>query len=186
MIRPASFGKGLNVADTAQELLAHVIAHYEAAAPGSVTPLPERRAILAGDPREVAWDCEQLTVCLEGIGVGQAVDASNMTPSPRMGVPASALALRHAVIAISLVRCTPAPGNDGSAPSVAELNAAGLTFLRDCGMLSQATVTFAGLLRDKLGGDDGSVQCGAVTPYGPTGGFHASDVAIAITVPELI
>lgn len=185
MIRPPSFGKGLNVGDTGEELLAHVIAHYEAAAPGTVTELPARRSLLAGDPREVAWDCEQLTVCLDGIGFGQALDAA-ASPSPRTGAPISAVGLRHAVIAVSLVRCTPAPGADGSPPSTAALMAAGLTFFRDCGMLSQAVVTYAGILRDRLGGDDRSVQCGAVTPYGPTGGYHACDVAIAITVPELI
>lgn len=187
MIRPPSFGKGLNIADTAEDLLAHVTAHYEAATPGSVTPLPARRVVLPGDPREVAWDCEQLTVCLEGIGFGPAVDAAP-TPSPRTGAPISATALRHAVLAVSLVRCTPAPGNDGEAPPDEELNAAGLTFLRDCGMLSQCMVTFAGLLRDQLGvpPSDGSVQCGAVTPFGPSGGYHAADVAIAITVPELV
>lgn len=184
MIRPPSFGKGLNVADTAQALLAHVIAHYAAAAPGSVAELPARRIVLAGDPREVAWDCEQLTVCLEGIGFGPAVDAAP-TPSPRTGSPLSSTALRHAVLAVSLVRCTPPPGNDGEPPSDADLNAAGLTFLRDCGMLSQCMVTFAGMLRDQLP-DTASVQCGAVTPYGPTGGYHAADVAMAITIPELV
>lgn len=184
MIRPPSFGKGLDVATTAQDLLAHVIAHYEAAAPGTVTPLPARRIVVAGDPREVAWDCEQLTVCLDGIGFGQALDAA-IAPSPRAGVPFSATALRHAVFAVSIVRCTPPPGNDGEAPPDAELNSAGLTFFRDCGMLSQCMVTFAGLMREQLG-DTASVQCGAITPFGPSGGYHAADAAMAITVPELI
>lgn len=185
MIRPPAFGKGLDVATTATDLLAHVVASFAAAAPGTVKELPTRRAVLAGDPRQVAWDCEQLTVCLEGIGVGQAVDASAAAPSPRMGSPISATALRHAVFAVSLVRCTPAPGNDGSPPSDTALNEAGLVYMRDCGMLSQALVTFVGILRDKLP-DTGSVQVGAVTPYGPAGGYHSADVALAITVPELV
>lgn len=184
MIRPSSFGKGLNIADTAQALLDFVVQHYAAAASGTVTPLPERRVILAGDPRTVAWDCEQLAISLEGIGFGPAVDAA-VTPSPRAGTPLSVSGLRHAVLSVSLVRCTPQMDNDGNPPSMGALHTAGLTFLRDCGMLSQAMVTFAGRLRDHLG-DDALVQCGAVTPYGPSGQYHAADTAMAITVPELV
>lgn len=185
MIRPPSFGRGLNVADTAQDLLNHVIAHYAAAAPGTVSPLPERRAVLAGDPRTVAWDCEQLTVSLDGIGVGPSQDSQLAVPGVRMGSPLSATALRHAVFSVSLVRCTPAMSEDGTPPTAEELNAAGLVFMRDCGLLSQAMVTFAGILADRLP-DTASVECGAVQPFGPSGGFHAADTAMAITVPELI
>lgn len=185
MIRPPSFGKGLDVATTAQELLDHVVAHYVAAAPGTVAPLPERRAVLAGDPRTVAWDCEQLMVSLEGIGIGPSPDSQLGTPAVRMGSPISATALRHAVFAVSLVRCTPQSDEQGNPPTAAALNEAGLTFMRDCGMLSQAMVTFAGILANQLP-DTASVECGAVTPIGPSGGFHGADTAMAITVPELI
>lgn len=183
MIRPESFGKGLDVASTAQDILDHVVAHYAAATPGSVQPLPERRTIAPGDPQTIAWDCEQLVVSLQGIGFGPAVDASP-APSPRGGLPLSATALRHAVLAVDLVRCTPSPDNNGNVSTVA-LNAAGLVFMRDCGMLSQAVVTFAGVLRSRLP-DTASVQCGVVQPFGPSGGFHAAEVTIAITVPELV
>jgi hypothetical protein len=183
VIRPPSFGKGLDVATTAENLLNHVVAHWAAAAPGTAEPLPERRLIPPGDPHTVAWDCEQLTISLEGIGFGQAVDAGAES-SPRAGLPFSANSLRHAVLAVSLVRCTPSPNGKGEVSSTA-LHAAGLTFLRDSGMLSQALVTFAGLLRAQLS-EDASVQCGAVTPFGPSGGYHAAEASMAITVPELI
>lgn len=185
MIRPPSFGRGLNVADTAQELLAHVVAHYEAAPPGTVAPLPARRAVLPGDPRSVAWDCEQLTISLDGIGYGQAVDAQAGGPGTPIGFPLSATALRHAVFAVSLVRCTPVMDEQGNPPSAEALNEAGLIFLRDCGLLSQAMVTFAGIMASKLD-DTASVQCGVITPFGPSGGFHACDTSMSITVPELV
>lgn len=184
MIRPQSFGKGLDVAQTAQDLLDHVVAHYAAATVGSVEPLPARRIIAAGDPLTIAWDCEQLTISLNGIGFGQAVDAAP-APSPRGGSPLAATALRHAVFAIDLVRCTPGLDDNGNPPLAAAINTAGLIFMRDCGMLSQAVVTFAGLLRDRLP-DTASVQCGAVDPVGPNGGFCAAECSIAITVPDLV
>lgn len=183
MTRPESFGKGLNVAVVAEALLAQVVAHWDAAVPGTLAPLPSRRLIAPGDPRSVAWDCEQLVVALEGIGFGQAQDAGP-SPSPRAGVPFSAVALRHAVLTISLVRCTPLADNNGHVAAQA-IHASGLTFLRDCGVLSQALVTFAGLLRDQLG-HTASVECGAITPFGPSGEYHSADGSIAITVPELI
>lgn len=184
MIRPESFGKGLDVAGTAQELLDHVVAHYAAATPGSAEPLPTRRIIAPGDPQTVAWDCEQLIVSLAGVGFGPAVDAAP-APSPRAGLPLAAQALRHAVIAIDLVRCTPSGDNNGNPPAADAINTSGLIFMRDCGMLSQAVVTFAGILRSRLP-DTSSVQCGVVAPFGPSGGFHAAEVTIAITVAELV
>lgn len=184
MISPPSLGKGLDIAQIAQELLDHVVAHWAAAAPGTAVPLPTRRLIAPGDPRTIAWDCEQLTISLEGIGFGPAVDIS-ASPSPRAGIPLSVNSLRHAVLTVSLVRCTPAGREDGTPPAVGDLQAAGVTYLRDCGLLSQALVTFAGLMRSRLD-DTESVQCGAVTPFGPSGGFHSADAAMAITTPYLV
>lgn len=183
-IRPPSFGKGLNIADTALELQAYVIAHWNAAGPGTVTPLPARQLIAPGDPRTIAWDCEQFTISMEGIGFGPAVDIA--ATSPRAGHGLSVNSLRHVVLTVSVVRCTPGPREDGTPPSADALQEAGLTFLRDAGLLSQAMVSYAGVLRARIGGDDRSVQCGAVTPFGPSGGFHSADAAMAITVPELI
>lgn len=184
MISPPSLGKGLDVAGVAQDLLDHVILHWERAAPGTAVALPERRLIAPGDPRTIAWDCEQVTISLEGIGFGPAVDIA-ASPSPRAGLPLSVNSLRHAVFTVSVVRCTPPGGEDGSPPAAAELHAAGVTYLRDCGLLSQAVVTFAGVMRARLS-DTESVQCGAVTPFGPSGGFHSADCALAITTPELV
>lgn len=184
MISPPSLGKGLDIAGVAQDLLDHVIRHWERATPGTAVPLPERRLVAPGDPRTIAWDCEQLTISLEGIGFGPAVDIS-ASPSPRAGISLSVNSLRHAVLTVSVVRCTPQGGEDGTPPSMGALHAAGLTYLRDCGLLSQAVVTFAGIMRAELD-DTESVQCGAVTPFGPSGGFHSADCAMAITTPTLV
>lgn len=171
-------GQALNVATLGQQLLAAVEQHYAA----TDNPLPERRGIVPGDPRTVAWDCEQLTISLVGIGWGQALDASQ--PSPPASSPVSALALRHAVLAVTLVRCTPSPTRDGTAPAMAILNAAGLAYLRDAGMISQAVVEFVSRLRQGLG-PEALVQIGAVEPIGPSGGFHGLECTVAVTAAKL-
>lgn len=180
----STLGKGLNIADTAEDLLEHIVRHWAAAPAGTRAELPARRGILAGDPRTIAWDCEQLTISMVGIGWGQAIDAAS-TPSPRTGSPMSVSAMRHVVLAIALIRCTPGGGSDGQPPTIDALNTAGLTFLRDAGLLSQALVNFTTKLRQQLG-KTASVQAGVVDPYGPAGGYHGAETTLAITVPELI
>lgn len=180
----STLGKGLDIATTAAQLKAHIIAHWNAAPAGTRVDLPARRAILAGDPRNVAWDCEQLTVAMVGIGWGQAIDAAQV-PSPRTGAPVSVGAMRHVVLAVALIRCTPKGGANGQPPSVEDLEAAGLTSMRDAGLLSQAMVTYASKLRQELG-KHASVQPGVVDPYGPSGGYHGLETTLAITAAELV
>lgn len=182
----STLGQGLNIADLAVELKAHLVNHWNAAPPASRTPLPERQVIVPGDPRTIAWDCEQLTISLVGIGFGQAVAAdSTGGSSPRTGTPASVGSVRHAVLAVALIRCTPKGSNTGAPPSAADLEAAGLEFLRDAGLLSQAMVVFAAKVRRGLG-KVASVECGVVDPYGPSGGFHGAETTLTITVPDLV
>jgi hypothetical protein len=168
-----SVGQGIEVDQLAQVLLAHTVVHFDAAG----VELPEHRVVTAGAP---AWDCEQLTVTLVGVGWGQAPDSA--TESARPGSPVSVYAVRHALYAVSLVRCVPLPNPDP--PSMAELNAAGLRFMRDAGLLSQALVEVGSGLRNQLG-PAGSVQAGMIEPIGPEGGFVGMDGQFIVTSATL-
>jgi hypothetical protein len=172
-------GQGLKLSDLAQRVLDGVVEHWQGAA--DATPLPAHRAVLAGEPRAVAWDCEQLTVTLAGVGWGQALDAS--ASSPRAGLPASVASMRHAVLAVALVRCTPSPGRDGKV-ALEALHAAGLASLRDAGLLSQALVEITTRLRKNLPLES-SVQAGTVEPLGPSGGFHGLEATLVVTSADL-
>lgn len=171
-------GQGLDLVGVAGDMLDVVVAQFEAAG----HPLPERRYVAPGDPGEVAWDCEQFVITLDGIGWGQAVDDSQ--PSPRAGTPVSVMGLRHAVFSLSLVRCTPTPPPRASLPTVEAVHEAGLVFLRDAGLLSQALLNMAVNLGRALR-NEGSVQAGAVETAGPSGGYHGLQGSLAITVGAL-
>lgn len=176
-----STGQGIELRTIATELLAWVGQHW--ATDPDTAPLPDRRLILAGEPGQIAWDCEQLTVTLLGIGWGQALDASAPT-SPRAGGPVSVWAMRHAVLHVELVRCQPPIDNRTNKPTDPDMQAAGLSFLRDAGLLSQALVEYA----SRLGGTlprEASVQPGVVEPFGPDGDFHSLRATFAVTAAEL-
>lgn len=175
----STFGKGIDLPTLAQRIFDGIRDHFAEAG----VDLPERQYIAPGGPRDVAWDCPQFTVALGGIGWGQAIDASQ--PSPRAGLPMSVAAMRHAVFAIQIVRCTPVAPPRQSFPSVAELHAAGNEFLRDAGLLSQALVTLVAQLRQSLSRES-LAQAGAVEPIGPDGGFHAVESTIMITSADLV
>lgn len=170
-------GQAINTASLAGKLLAAVEEHFA----GTDNPLPDRRGVVPGESRTIAWDCEQLTVSLDGIGWGQAIDA---TPtSPQAGGPASVSALRHAVFSIQLVRCTPTR-RDGKTPEMDQLNAAGMVFMRDAGMLSQAVVEFVTQLRQGLD-PTVRVQAGVIEAIGPSGGYHGLACALIVTASRL-
>jgi hypothetical protein len=171
-------GKGLDLVSVATQMLDVVVAQFEAAG----HPLPDRRYVAPGDPGEVAWDCEQFVISLDGIGWGQAVDESQV--SPRAGTPVSVMGLRHAVFSLSLVRCTPQPVARASLPTVEAVNEAGLIFLRDAGLLSQALLNISVELGRALR-HEGNVQAGAVETAGPSGGYHGLQGSLAITVGAL-
>lgn len=174
-----TLGQGLDITSEAAVLLATVAEHFAAAA----VPLPDRQCLVAGDPRQFAWDCEQLTVSLQGIGWGPASSAA--TTAPRTGSPASVMATRHAVLAVTLVRCTPQMAEDGSPPSADELDAAGREFMRDAGLLSQAIVTYVSSATRRLD-RVASVEAGVVEPVGPSATHHGLEAQLAITVGSLV
>lgn len=174
-----TLGKGLDIATEARALLDTVVDHFAAAG----VSLPERRHLVAGSPREFAWDCEQLTVCLEGIGWGPASAAA--TSQPRTGSPASATSVRHVILAVTLVRCTPQMDDEGRPPPAAEVDAAAVSSFRDAGLLSQALVTYVSQASSRLA-SLGSVEAGTVEPIGPSATHHGLETQLAITIGALV
>jgi hypothetical protein len=188
---------GLLVAETAQILLDCVVEHYRAAG----EPLPGRRYIAAGGVREVAYDCEQVTVACAGIGQGASDDRT--TGSTQPGTP-STIGLRHAVFAVSVVRAECSAEDpevaddwtaaDYSAPRPEVLTRIGIRHMRDLALVSQALVNattrvhalpaFKALgkelpRRDMLGG---LVRPGTVDSLGPAGGFVSVEAAFTLTI----
>jgi hypothetical protein len=176
-------GLGLAVGDIARMILDGVVAHYDAvdaacAKPSGRANLPRRRIIAPGNPRLIAWDCEQVVVTMSGIGVGQAPGEGGR-PAGR-GNPISATGLRHAVFAVQVVRCTPESRDGTTPPPEQEVTDAGLAYLRDAGLLSQALVDVCTNVAGGL--PIGSrVVPGAVEALGPEGGFAAVEGALAVT-----
>lgn len=187
----------------AQLLLDGIVEHYADAE----VPLPSRRYVAAGGPREVAYDCEQVTVALSGIGWGQSPDRSQ--GSQRTGSPMAGLAMRHAVYAVAVVRqehdaSAPEvsdmwdPEDSGAFPSPEVLNALGLRHMRDAALVSQALINVASRVRalpamKALGREvrsdptrvSGLVQPGIVESLGPAGGYVSVEAAFTVTVGEV-
>jgi hypothetical protein len=126
----------------------------------------------------VAHNCEQVVVTMSGIGVGPAPGEGGR-PAGR-GNPISATGLRHAVFAVQVVRCTPESRDGTTPPPEQEVTDAGLAYLRDAGLLSQALVDVCTRVAGGL--PIGSrVVPGAVEALGPEGGFAAVEGALAVT-----
>jgi hypothetical protein len=94
------------------------------------------------------------------------------------------MSVRHVVLDLTLVRCTPSMTRQGRAPNIDALNVAGLQYMRDAGLLSQASVEFCTQVRTGLP-PEGKVQPGVVDPVGPSGGFHALSTTLAVTAARL-
>jgi hypothetical protein len=174
-------GRAINVRSLANSLLDAVVAHWQSA---EGAPLPTRRYVAPGVPSAVAWDCEQLTVSLAGVGWGPAIDSSPV--SPRGGTPTSVSSVRHAMFMVSLVRCTPVPNAKGTPPSAADLQASGDQFMLDAGLLSQALVRWRSKTAGQLPEDGHSmVQLGVIEPAGPSGKYVSVEGSAIITAAGL-
>jgi len=175
-------GKALTIRTMAETILAAVQDHYAATSPA--VSLPERQYIAPGSPDQIAWDCEQLVVSVTGIGWGQAPSAGQ-SPSPKIGAQVSATAIRHVIYDVALVRCTPTEGDpDTGLPNAADIHAAGLAYMTDMGLLSQALVVACAAVRTGLD-RSALVEPGAVNPAGPSGGFHGMSAQIMVTAGAL-
>jgi hypothetical protein len=176
-------GKAINVRQLANSMLTAIVAHY-ATAEGQ--PLPDRRYVAPGENRASAWDCEQLTVSLGGIGWGQNIDAA--PNASRRGTPTSVFAVRHAVLYAQLVRCIHVSDSRGQPPKVEDLQGDGDQFMLDAGLLSQAMVSWASTVDRTLEQDDplnGSVQLGVVEGIGPSGKYVGAEVSAIVTCAGL-
>jgi hypothetical protein len=172
-------GDRIYVAELALKVLATVEEHFAA---GGIA-LPDRRYVAAGNPSLVAWDCEQLVVGLSGIGWGAAPDAAPISVKPAAHM--SVAGVRHAVFSIQLVRCTPAVSDVAAEsgqpyPEAEEIHAAGIAFIKDAGLISQALVEMVSRLGQGLD-RSGIAQAGVVNTLGPEGGHHAVEATLAIT-----
>jgi len=176
----APTGQRLTLREMSQAILDAVVAHFAAAG----VALPERRYVAPGDPAQIAWDCEQLVVALQGVGWGQSPSAGQALA--KTGTMVGATGVRHAVFVIALIRCTPSDGDrDTGIPDAADIHAAGLDFMTDMGLLSQAlleacAVVQAGFSRSAL------VEPGVVDPQGPSGTMHGMTAQLSITAGELV
>jgi hypothetical protein len=171
----AAPGLGLPVGDVAQLILDGVVSHFEAAA----VDLPRRRIIAPGAPELIAFDCAMLAVTCSGVGQGYAPGQG--VTQQRGGNPISAMGLRHAVFSVTLLRDEPKPRNGGQQPPPAEeLTRAGLSLMRDMGLLSQALIEVCTRVAGGLP-KGATVSAGAVNTIGPEGGFHGLQGTLAAT-----
>lgn len=173
-------GRMLNTGAIGEAIFSGVVAHYEASTDPTREALPARRYIAPGDAAAVAWDCEQFTVCLLGVGLGVAPDAAQGSAKP--GTGAGVAGMRHAVFSALLVRCTPTVDRDGP-PEVSALHPAGQAYLTDVGMISQALVEIG----SRLHAIDRSavITAGNVQPIGPGGGFVGLEGQLTISTVHL-
>lgn len=177
-----ALGQALDVHRIGKSLFDAVVDHFAARSQPQYQDLPARRYIATGDASSIAWDCEQFTVSLEGIGAGPSQDAP--APARRPGTGVSVSSARHAIFMCSLVRCVPTMDDSGNFPPVAALATSGELFLRDAGLLSQAVVEWASQMRRQLG-PSSEIVLGDVLPVGPEG-IHAGLICSAqVTVTEL-
>lgn len=161
----------LPVREAAQTLLDAAAAVYAAAS----VPLPDRVRVAAGDPREVAWDCEQVTAGLVLLLPGQVGQQPPTTyTGPRR--PAGTRLLRTALLELQVVRCHPEDPDDTAA-----LTAAGVVAMSDAALIV-AALTRA--VHDGIGGRDTVAAPGEVGPLGPSGGYVGTYGRITVTVLE--
>lgn len=172
-------GQGIDVPAIAQAVMDGVVAHYAPLAP-AVT-LPDRRVIVGGEPRTVAWDCESVLVTCGGIVYGQGPGVVTAGQGQRTGNPLGTV-LRHTVMAVQIVRCVPA-WDGTNPPDAAAVTTAGLALMRDTGLLSQALM--------ELCGPNGALRrfgmavAGAVEILGPAGGMAATEGNVQVTAGDL-
>ena len=186
----APFGHGLSVAKLAEDALAFIEQHWDAAvaADTGVYPLPERRYLAGGEPRSISWDCDQLVITLSGIGIGTS--ESGFETTPKGGSSVLATGVRHAVFSVQLVRDAPrlgetTRGGRPKLPSVEAIHAGGLMHMRDAGLLSQAVLMFCGQLNSRFPGQGVLVEAGATAPIGPDGGYFANEATFSVTALDL-
>lgn len=163
--------------------------HADPEEPDAPEPLPSRRFVAGGAPREVAWDTRngQVTVALDRLITGiDRTAPPGAVRSPRRDPANVGRISRAAVLEVQIVRTAPALGDAGALtlPPRDTLHAHGVAVLRDAGHLLTcvtAAVKEGALLREHV--PQASVVLGDVEMLGPSGGAAAA--ALSVTVPLL-
>lgn len=179
----------LDVAGTAQAILAATVAYYAAHENDTdrpARPLPARRYVAAGDPRAVAWDCDegQVTVAFSSSPLQVRQDlAGPITQSPG-GRNRSVQLMRSGNFELQIVRPSPAMGYDGQAPGADVLSLHGIALLEDVSHIV-AMVNAAQRSGDLLpeGHKPAPAQVPIIEVLGPTG--NLAGIAATITVELL-
>jgi len=177
-------------AAVARALLEHIEGWYATHAEDAVdpaVPLPERRYVAGGAPREVAWDEDagQLTVAIERVSFGArptgpvgGTQAGRRDPGRRAGLT------RLVSLEVQIVRPAPALDFYGRAPERDELDAHGYLLGVDAKHLAGAVVDAASgtaLLREIV--PQAEVVLGDLLTLGPSG--KVAGLAQVVTVPLL-
>jgi hypothetical protein len=173
---------GIDLITIPKALLAYVVSYFGQAG----VLLPTRQMMVAGPSVNTSFDCEQLTVTLDTLGWGRARDATQL--SPTFGKQASIDAQRHGEWVVTLVRCWPTGDDEGNLVDPDTLEEAAEGIARDTGLLSQALVNFVAFQEFNVDAPippGGSVQAGAVSFVGPSGGYIGINGSLVSTVAEL-
>jgi hypothetical protein len=186
MSRVTTLGRWIDVLGAVQIVQAAVLRQFEACG----VELPDRQYIAAGLPAEEAWDCEQLVVACQGVAWGVAEEAYQQTVQSGTGM--SVQGTRHAVIEVSLVRgiTTTNQGRNGQ-PSVEDMNADGVRFMMDCGIMSQGMIIAASDLaadgiKTAATFPNGLVaRPGIIDPIGPSGGYVGVNSTMYVSLTDL-
>lgn len=133
---PAPNPPRLAVAGTARALLGAVEAWYADETHGAA-PLPARRYVAAGEPRTVAWDCDegQVTVALAAVPLNVRPDMTAPLATQAPGRNRSTQLIRTAQYELQIVRPAPTSTLGGQAPARDVLDAAGLALMDDVAQL---------------------------------------------------
>ena len=171
-------GKGVDVPSIATAVMDALVLHYAATSPP--VALPDRRVIVGGDIRVMAWDCASVLVTCAGVQWGSETGLAGPLNLPT-GQPLSSGGTRRVAITVQIVRCI---SDSDAEPAAAEVvTAEGLLHMRDAGLLSQALVDLvaSGVLRRH-----GVAIAGDVTPVGPAGAYAAVEGTLIVTAGYLV
>lgn len=175
-----SAGNRLAADVLAARVLAGTVAHFALAG----QDLPRRQFVAPGAPRVVAWDCEQVTVSCAGLGWGPAGNVSGDFDGRELSTM-----VRHVVLEIAVTRKLPARTQTVDSvglPPEGALNDAGMTMLRDVGILSQAVAEMFGPApADRIVPVGTRAQPGVVEILGPEGDYTAVVTTVSVTLGTL-
>jgi hypothetical protein len=178
-------------AAVARALLDSVVAYYaEHADPQNVdapVPLPDRRLVLGGEPRVVAWDIELGQVHVSYERTFRALDPA--TPpgnirAPRRDPANRGTNVRSLTMEVQIVRPAPGLGQLRTLPSEDELYRHGIAVGLDLHHLpaaATAAVMGGALTREDV--REARVDLGDAVTLGPSG--KVAGVGLAVTVPLL-